>query len=53
LAAAVDMCKFFKGLWLDAGELKEIEAVRQNLQQEKTGKICRNSWNQEQVNSFY
>ena len=33
----VDVCKKCKGLWLDAGELKEIEAVRNNLQ--KTGVI--------------
>ena len=30
--ATVDMCKSCKGLWLDAGELKEIETVRRNLQ---------------------
>lgn len=33
----VDICKQCEGLWLDAGELKEIEAVRSNLQ--KTGTI--------------
>ena len=33
----VDICKECKGLWLDAGELKEIEVVRSNLQ--KTGTI--------------
>lgn len=27
----IDMCKKCKGLWLDAGELKEIEVVRQSL----------------------
>lgn len=28
----VDMCRRCKGLWLDAGELKEIEAIRRSLQ---------------------
>lgn len=27
----IDMCKQCKGLWLDPGELKEIDAVRYNL----------------------
>lgn len=30
----VDMCSNCKGLWLDAGELKEIEAVRLHYQQQ-------------------
>lgn len=29
----IDMCKKCKGLWLDAGELKEIQAVRKSLQE--------------------
>lgn len=33
----VDICKECNGLWLDPGELKEIEAVRGSLQ--KTGAI--------------
>ena len=27
------MCKKCKGLWLDAGELKEIQTVRKSLQE--------------------
>ena len=33
----VDMCKQCNGLWLDPGELKEIDAVRRSLH--KTGMI--------------
>ncbi len=33
----IDMCKKCSGLWLDAGELKEIEAVRRDLA--KSGRI--------------
>ena len=32
----IDMCKNCKGLWLDAGELKEIQTIRKSLQ--KSGK---------------
>lgn len=28
---SIDMCKQCKGLWLDPGEIKEIETVRDNL----------------------
>ncbi|MHC4881258.1 MAG: TFIIB-type zinc ribbon-containing protein [Planctomycetota bacterium] len=33
----IDICKKCKGLWLDPGELKEIDVVRRNFQ--KTGTI--------------
>ncbi len=33
----IDMCKECRGLWLDAGELKEIQAVRRDLA--KSGRI--------------
>lgn len=34
----IDMCKKCKGLWVDAGELKEIKAVRKKLKQQGTAK---------------
>ena len=40
----IEMCKTCKGLWIDAGELKEIEMVRNNLKKTKQFKEYDDVW---------